>query len=58
MLIGRAFHAVGRDRRLIRDWIANVGRGAPAQQGITGEIRFDEHGDALDKPVLIGSIQP
>ena len=58
MLIGRAFYAVGRDRRLIRDWIANVGRGAPAQQGITGEIRFDEHGDALDKPVLIGSIQP
>lgn len=58
MLIGRAFFAVGRDRRQIRDWIANVGRGAPAQQGITGPIRFDEYGDALEKPVLIGSIVP
>jgi ABC-type branched-subunit amino acid transport system substrate-binding protein len=58
MLIGRAFLAVGRDRHRIRDWVANVGRGAPAHQGITGPIRFDEHGDALAKPVLIGSIAP
>ena len=57
-LIGRAALAVGRDRRRIRDWIAAVGRDAPAQRGITGEIRFDEHGDALGKQVLIGSVRP
>jgi branched-chain amino acid transport system substrate-binding protein len=55
-LIGRAALAVGSDRRKIRDWIARVGRSAPSERGISGEIRFDEHGDALAKPVLIGRI--
>jgi branched-chain amino acid transport system substrate-binding protein len=54
MLIGRATHAVGGDRRKIRDWVAEVGRGAPAQAGVTGVIRFDEHGDAINKVVLVG----
>jgi branched-chain amino acid transport system substrate-binding protein len=58
MLISHAVSAVGRDRRRIRDWIASVGRDAPAQRGITGEIRFDDHGDALGKAVLIGTIRP
>src|SRR5437867_3019578 len=58
MLISRAVSAVGPDRRRIRDWIASVGRDAPAQRGITGEIRFDDHGNALAKTVLIGSIKP
>ena len=57
-LIGHAMFAVGRDRHRIRDWLASVGRDTPAQRGITGEIRFDEHGDAVAKPVLIGSIVP
>jgi branched-chain amino acid transport system substrate-binding protein len=54
MLIGRAAHAVGADRRKVRDWIAEVGRGGPAHPGATGLIRFDEHGDATGKAVLIG----
>jgi branched-chain amino acid transport system substrate-binding protein len=54
MLIGRATHAVGGDRHKIRDWIAEVGRGAPAHPGVTGPIRFDEHGDAINKLVLVG----
>jgi branched-chain amino acid transport system substrate-binding protein len=58
MLIGRAYLAVGADRGRIRSWIAAVGRGAPPQEGVTGTIRFDERGDAIGKPVLIGSVQP
>jgi ABC-type branched-subunit amino acid transport system substrate-binding protein len=54
MLIGRATHAIGADRRKIRDWIAEVGRGGPAHAGVTGVIRFDEHGDATSKLVLVG----
>jgi branched-chain amino acid transport system substrate-binding protein len=53
MLIGRATHAGGGDRRKIRDWVAQVGRGAPAHPGVTGVIRFDEHGDAISKVVLV-----
>lgn len=55
MLIGRATHAVGGNRRKIRDWVAEVGRGAPAHPGVTGAIRFDEQGDAVNKVVLVGS---
>ncbi len=54
MLIGRAAQAVGGNRRKIRDWLADVGRGAPAHPGATGVVRFDEHGDAINKVVLIG----
>jgi branched-chain amino acid transport system substrate-binding protein len=53
MLIGRATHAVGGDRRKVRDWLADVGRGAPAHPGVTGVIRFDEHGDAVNKVVVV-----
>jgi branched-chain amino acid transport system substrate-binding protein len=55
MLIGRATHAVGPDRRKVRDWIAKVGRGVPAYPGVTGVIRFDEDGDAANKMVVVGS---
>jgi branched-chain amino acid transport system substrate-binding protein len=58
MLIGRAALAVGSDRRRVRDWIASVGVSAPAMRGITGDIRFDENGDAVGKSVLIGRIEP
>jgi branched-chain amino acid transport system substrate-binding protein len=58
MLIGRAALAAGADRRRIRDWIASVGVSAPAMHGVTGEIRFDEHGDAMGKPIVIGLISP
>jgi ABC-type branched-subunit amino acid transport system substrate-binding protein len=55
-LIGRAVFATGGDRRKVRDWIASVGRDAPSFRGITGEIRFDDRGDAVGKPVLIGHV--
>lgn len=57
MLIGDAAQAVGPDRRRIRDWVAAVGRGAPPVEGATGTIRFDEHGDPIDKPVLVREVE-
>ena len=57
-LIGLAEVAVGPNRRRIRDWVAQIGSGAPALSGVTGTIRFaDGGGDPVDKPVTIGVIQ-
>jgi branched-chain amino acid transport system substrate-binding protein len=58
MLIGRAALAVGPDRKLVRDWIASVGTNSAPMHGVTGEIRFDAHGDAIGKSVVIGRIVP
>lgn len=58
MVIGRAALAVGPDREKIRNWIAAVGSSVPVLRGVTGDIRFDDAGDALGKPVLIGRIEP
>lgn len=55
-LIGDAVQAVGTDRRRVRDWVAAVGRSAPPLEGATGTIRFDEHGDPIDKPVLVREV--
>ena len=53
MLIGLAALEVGPGRRRIRDRVAATGRERPAYQGVTGEIRFDETGDAVGKTVLV-----
>lgn len=58
MLIGRAAQAVGDDRRAVRDWVAAVGSSAKPYDGVTGQIRFDDHGDAIGKAVLIGEVKP
>lgn len=55
MLIGRAVHDGGAERRHVRDWVASVGRGRPAFEGVTGTIRFDEHGDPV-KRVRVGMV--
>lgn len=56
MIIGKAVIAVGADRHKVRDWIAEVGRGQPAYEGVTGEIRFDAFGDPVNKRVVIGRV--
>jgi branched-chain amino acid transport system substrate-binding protein len=53
MLVGRAIHAVGPDRRLVRDWIADTGRELPPHEGVTGRIAFDAVGDPIAKRVLV-----
>ncbi|HEY0994814.1 MAG TPA: ABC transporter substrate-binding protein, partial [Gemmatimonadaceae bacterium] len=55
MLIGRAAQAEGANRRAIRDWVADVGRGRPAYTGVTGRIAFDDEGDPVDKQLLVRS---
>jgi branched-chain amino acid transport system substrate-binding protein len=56
MIIGKAVLAVGADRGKVRDWIAQIGRAQPAYNGVTGEIRFDEEGDPVNKSIVIGSV--
>jgi branched-chain amino acid transport system substrate-binding protein len=58
MVIGRAALAVGPDRKLVRDWVASVGTSGPPMHGVTGDIRFDDHGDPVGKSVVIGRIAP
>jgi branched-chain amino acid transport system substrate-binding protein len=58
MLIGLAALEAGPDRRAVRDRLARVGRDAPAHEGVTGRIRFDEWGDAVDKPVIVARVGP
>jgi branched-chain amino acid transport system substrate-binding protein len=52
-LIGRAVQSVGADRHRVRDWIARVGRDAPAYEGATGVIRFDESRNPIEKAGVI-----
>ena len=56
-LIVRAIERVGTDRRDIRDFIAQVGGGEPAFDGVTGRIAFDRFGDVPAKPVVIGVVR-
>jgi len=58
MVIGQGARDAGPDRVRVRDWVASVGRGRPAHAGITGDIRFDERGDAVGKPVFITEVKP
>jgi branched-chain amino acid transport system substrate-binding protein len=56
MLIGHAVQEVGTDRRKVRDWIASVGRGIPPYAGATGEIRFDQTRNPVDKAALVATV--
>lgn len=56
-LLARALGEAGPDRRALRDYIAQVGRGKLAFEGATGTIAFDDHGDVPAKPVVIGVVR-
>lgn len=56
-LVVAAIDAVGPDREAIRAHLADVGRGAPAFEGVTGRIAFDENGDVPGKTVAIGQVR-
>jgi branched-chain amino acid transport system substrate-binding protein len=60
-LLARALEEGRRDPRAIRDWLAGVGadgRGSsPAFEGVAGTVKFDEHGDPVDKRFTMGVIQ-
>ena len=56
-LLARALEEVGPDRQALRDYLAQVGRGKPAFEGVTGTVAFDDRGDVPAKPVVIGVVR-
>jgi branched-chain amino acid transport system substrate-binding protein len=52
-LLARLMDEVGTDRKALRDALAQVGRGRPAYDGVSGRIAFDSLGDVPEKRVLI-----
>lgn len=57
-LLARAAGGPGADRASIQRYLTRVGRdGAPAFEGATGTIRFDEHGDPVEKGFAVGEIR-
>ncbi|MGH7458342.1 MAG: ABC transporter substrate-binding protein [Longimicrobiaceae bacterium] len=59
MLVARAAEEGGASRSAIRDYLAGVGRdgGSEPYRGVAGTIRFDQHGDPVDKRFDIGVIR-
>lgn len=59
LLLASAVQAGNTSRASIRDYLAQVGasNGAPAFEGVTGRIEFDQNGDPLNKPFVIGVVQ-
>lgn len=57
MLLAQAIGQVGPQRDAIRDYLASVGRGRPAYEGVTGRIAFDSAGDVPDKSVSIAVVR-
>ena len=47
----------GPDRKALRDAVADIGRGSPAFQGLTGSIAFDENGDVPQLNIQIGVVR-
>ena len=58
-MLADAIKNEGADRESIRAYLEHLGRdgGADAYEGVSGTIRFDEHGDAVKKPVVIGVVR-
>ena len=56
-LLRDALLRAGTDRRALRDAVADIGRGAPAFQGLTGAIAFDENGDVPQLNIQIGVVR-
>lgn len=56
-LLARAIEAAGTDRKAIRNYIAQVGGGVPAFDGVTGRIAFDDGGNVPSKDVVIGVVR-
>jgi branched-chain amino acid transport system substrate-binding protein len=47
----------GSGRSEIRDYVAQVGRGKPKFEGVSGTIQFDQNGDVVGKEVTVGVVR-
>jgi branched-chain amino acid transport system substrate-binding protein len=56
-LLRAALLRAGTDRKALRDAVADIGRGAPAFEGLTGTIAFDENGDVPQLDIQIGVVR-
>jgi branched-chain amino acid transport system substrate-binding protein len=56
-MLKATMNRVGTDRIKLRDAVAEIGRGTPPFEGVTGEIAFDEHGDVPRQRVIIGRVE-
>jgi branched-chain amino acid transport system substrate-binding protein len=56
-LLAQAITAAGPSRRAVRDYVARVGHGVPAFDGVTGRIAFDDAGDVPSKGVVIAVVR-
>lgn len=56
-LLRDALLRAGTDRQALRDAVADIGQGAPAFQGLTGEIAFDQNGDVPQLDIQIGVVR-
>ena len=57
LLLARAIDDAGATRRAIRAYLAGVGHGRAAFEGVTGAIAFDSSGDVPAKSVVIGVVR-
>lgn len=56
-LLAQGIVSVGPDRRALRDYLASVGSGRPAYEGVSGRIAFDPNGDVPGKPLTIAVVR-
>ncbi|HUH14088.1 MAG TPA: ABC transporter substrate-binding protein [Longimicrobiales bacterium] len=56
-LLARVIGEAGTDREDIRDALAEVGRGKPAFEGVSGSIGFDANGDLQRTEVAVGVVR-
>jgi branched-chain amino acid transport system substrate-binding protein len=56
-LLRRVIGSAGVSRERVRDAVAAIGRTTPPFEGVTGEIAFDENGDAVHPRIVIGRIE-
>ncbi|MEP6571060.1 MAG: ABC transporter substrate-binding protein [Gemmatimonadota bacterium] len=55
-LLRGVIERVGAGRAAIRNAVADIGRGTPAFEGVTGAIAFDANGDVPNQRVIIGIV--
>lgn len=56
-VIRQALAAAGPDRGKVREYLEGIGSRHPAVEGVTGTIRFDQHGDVREKEVAVGVVR-